>query len=308
MSTTTAWDPAAQLPRGTAVRYVTPLREGGSLPGVVEADDLGTYVMKFRSAGQGVKVLVAEVVVGELARQLGLPVPAMVALELPESLARYEPDEEVQDLLRASVGLNLGTDFLPGAMGYDGSTPPDPATAARVLWLDAFTANIDRTWSNPNLVVWHGEPWLIDHGAALYFHHAWPGTAAQAAPDPARFARQPFDASQHVLAAVAPDAPGTLASLHTQLAPTIGDAVRAAVAAVPTEWLETTGGLPTTDAVREAYVDFLTARLAQAEHWLPTDDVLAAARANAVHGRAEARRTVEQHAARRIVRHGEETV
>ncbi|WP_374929554.1 HipA family kinase [Kytococcus sedentarius] len=302
----TSWDPAAQLPRGTAVRYVTPLREGGSLPGVVEADDLGTYVMKFRSAGQGVKVLVAEVVVGELAHALGLPVPRMVALELPESLARYEPDEEVQDLLRASVGLNLGTDFLPGAMGYDGSTPPDPATAARVLWLDAFTANIDRTWSNPNLVVWHGEPWLIDHGAALYFHHAWPGTAAVGPPDPARFARQPFDASQHVLAAVVPDVPGAMASLHAELAPTVPDVVRAAVSAVPTEWLETTGGLPTSDAVREAYVDFLTARLGQAEHWLPTDEVLATARGNAVRGRAEAKRTLEQHAARRIVRQGEE--
>ncbi|WP_141494550.1 HipA family kinase [Kytococcus schroeteri] len=303
---TSPWDPTGELPRRTAVRYVTPLREGGSMPGVVEADDLGTYVMKFRSAGQGVKVLVAEVVVGELARALDLPVPEMVALELPEALSRYEPDEEVQDLLRASIGLNLGTDFLPGAHGYDGSVPPAPEVAARLLWLDAFTANVDRTWSNPNLVVWHGVPWLIDHGAALYFHHAWPGTAAEHAPDPARSARQPFDASQHVTAAVVPAEPGTMARVHAELAPRTGAAVREAVAAVPGEWLETTGGLPTADAVRDAYVDFLTARLAGAEHWLPGDDALAAARAGAEAGRAEAQRTLKMQARRAVVRQGEE--
>lgn len=300
------WDPAAELPRRTAVRYVTPLREGGSMPGVVEADDLGTYVMKFRAAGQGLKVLVAEVIVGELARALDLPAPPMVALELPEALSRYEPDEEVQDLLRASIGLNLGTDFLPGAHGYDGSRTPSPEVAARVLWLDAFTANIDRTWSNPNLVVWHGEPWLIDHGAALYFHHAWPGTAAEQAPDPARFARQPFDASQHVLAAVVSRTPGTMAALHAELAPRIGAAVERAVAAVPSEWLESTGGLPTTDAVREAYVAFLAARLAGSEHWLPGDEALAEARDGALLGRAEVKRTLDQHARRAVVRRGEE--
>lgn len=305
--TTRPWDPASELPRGRAVRYVTPLREGGSMPGVVEADDLGTYVMKFRSAGQGVKVLVAEVVVGEIARWLGLPVPRMVALELPEALAHYEPDEEVQDLLRASVGLNLGTDFLPGAHGYDGSVPPTGEVAARLLWLDAFTANVDRTWSNPNLVVWHGTPWLIDHGAALYFHHAWPGTAAEQAPDPARFARQPFDASQHVAAAVVDPAPGTLARVHADLADGIGQAVREAVAAVPGEWLETTGGLPTVDAVRDAYVDFLSARAAGVEHWLPTDEVLAAARDHQAQGQAEARRAVALDQARQVVRRGEET-
>jgi hypothetical protein len=154
----------------TATRYVTPLREGGSLPGIVEADDLGTYVLKFRGAGQGLKVLVAEVLVGELARALGLNVPRLAVVDLQAPIAKYEADEEVQDLLTASLGLNLGIDFLPGSFGYDGSRPPDPQTAAEILWLDAFTANVDRTWSNPNLLVWHRRPWLIDHGAALYFH------------------------------------------------------------------------------------------------------------------------------------------
>ena len=137
-------------------RYVTPLREGGSLPGIVEADDLGTYVCKFRGAGQGVRVLVAEVVVGGLAERLGLRTPRMVALDLDPEIARYEADEEVQDLLNASPGLNLGTDFLPGSFGYDGEPSPS-ADPARVLWLDAVTANVDRTWRNPNLLLWHGD-------------------------------------------------------------------------------------------------------------------------------------------------------
>ena len=150
-----------------AIRYVTPLREGGSLPGIVEADDDGTYVLKLRGAGQGVKVLVAEVIVGEIGKAIGLRVPEMRAVTLDARIAKYEADEEVQDLLTASIGLNLGVDFLPGSFGYDGSRPPSPQEAARVLWLDAFTANVDRTWTNPNLLVWHGQTWAIDHGAAL---------------------------------------------------------------------------------------------------------------------------------------------
>ena len=139
----------------TATRYVAPLREGGSLPGLVEADDLGTYVCKFRGAGQGLKVLVAEVVVGELARALGIRTPDLVTVDLVEAIGRYEADEEVQDLLTASIGLNLGVDFLPGSFGYDAGCTPDPAVAAAVLWLDALTANVDRSWRNPNLLVWH---------------------------------------------------------------------------------------------------------------------------------------------------------
>ena len=172
------------LDRITATRYVTPLREGGSLPGIVEADDLGTYVVKFRGAGQGLRVLVGEVIVGLLAERLGLRVPRMAVVDLPSSIARYEADEEVQDLLNASPGTNLGVDFLPGAFGYDGSRPPPPHEAALTRWLDAYTANVDRTWANPNLLVWHRDLWLIDHGAALYFHFGWP----RRSPDPQRYA------------------------------------------------------------------------------------------------------------------------
>ena len=155
------------LPTVLATRYVTPLREGGSLPGLVEADDLGTYVMKFRGAGQGAKALVAEVIAGELARRLGLRVPALRAIQLDRAIARFEADEEVQDLLSASLGLNLGVDFLPGAFGYDGSRPPGAEEGARILWFDALVANVDRTWRNPNLLVWHGQIWAYDHGASL---------------------------------------------------------------------------------------------------------------------------------------------
>ena len=184
-----------------AVRYVTPLKEGGSLPGIVEADDDGTYVLKFRGAGQGLKVLVAEVLVAGIARLIDVPVPDLAVVDLDARIARYEADEEVQDLLTASVGTNLGVDPLPGSLGYDGSRPASADLADRIIWLDALTANVDRTWSNPNLLVWHGRTWAIDHGAALYFHHSWPSRG----PSPERFAAQPFDASRHVLRDVAGD-------------------------------------------------------------------------------------------------------
>jgi hypothetical protein len=250
------------LERITATRYVTPLKEGGSLPGIIEADDLGTYVLKFRGAGQGLKVLVAEVLVGELARALDLDVPRLTVVDLQSPIAKYEADEEVQDLLTASLGLNLGIDFLPGSFGYDGSRPPGAAVAARVLWLDALTANVDRTWSNPNLLVWHGAPWLIDHGAALYFHHAWPSRG----PDAARFAAQAFDASTHVLRDVA----GDPAVAHDELAPLVTEDLLARVAGcVPDEWLEDAPGLQGPDAVRRAYVEHLLARVASPRPWLP---------------------------------------
>src|SRR5215470_17029562 len=162
------------LRRVTAQTYVTPLREGGSVPAVMEADDLGTYVVKFRGAAQGPKALVAELVAGQLGRALGLPVPEIVLCDVDPELGRAEPDAEIRDLLRASGGLNLALDFLPGAIGYDRAVlavPPD--LAARVVWFDALTTNIDRTPRNPNLLVWHRKLWLIDHGAALYFHHTW---------------------------------------------------------------------------------------------------------------------------------------
>lgn len=250
------------LERLHATRYVTPLREGGSLPGIVEADDLGTYVLKFRGAGQGPKVLVAEVVVGELARLLGIRVPRLALVELPAEIARYEADEEVQDLLNASPGLNLGSDFLPGSFGYDGSCPPTPAEAERIVWLDAFTANVDRTWRNPNLLVWHRIVWAIDHGAALWFHHAWP----RRPPDAQRFAAQPFDSSTHVLAEHAP----TLGrSVHEEAAGTLTPAVVAGIVdLVPAEWLAPTEWLPDAAAVRAAYVEHLLVRLARPAAWL----------------------------------------
>ena len=242
-------------------RYVTPLREGGSLPGIVEGSDLGTYVCKFRGAGQGVRVLVAEVVVGALARRAGLRTPRLVALDLTREIARYEADEEVQDLLTASVGLNLGIDFLPGAFGYDGDPPGDPLDPAVVLWLDAFTANVDRSWRNPNLLVWHDDLWVIDHGASLYFHHAWPAGVG----DPARFAAQRWDASDHVLGAWA----DRLDEAEARVAPLLDEeALADALEEVPDAWLEPVPGAESPAALREAYVAFLTARLGTRQ-WLP---------------------------------------
>ncbi|WP_370893083.1 HipA family kinase [Janibacter sp. GXQ6167] len=246
----------------TATRYAVPLKEGGSLPGLVEADDLGMYVVKMRGAGQGLKVLVAEVIVGELARRLGIAVPRLVEIELPKDIARYEADEEVQDLLTASVGANLGVDYLPGAFGYDGSRPAPFEVADDIVWLDAFTANVDRTWSNPNLLLWHDQVWAIDHGAALWFHHAWPSKE----PNARRFAEQPFNADDHVLA----DRVQDIKSAHQMALATLKpDVIEEIVAMVPEEWLELTPFLDTPDAVRRAYRDHLTARLARPEAWLP---------------------------------------
>jgi len=249
------------LPTVGVTRYVTPLREGGSLPGIVEADDLGTYVCKFRGAGQGVRVLVAEVVVGGLARRLGLQTPRVVLLELDPEIARYEADEEVQDLLKASAGLNLGIDFLPGAFGYDGERSLRPGEAARVLWLDAFTANVDRSWRNPNLLVWHGDLWLIDHGAALYFHHAWPAGVT----DPARFAAQPWDASDHIFGGHAAEVVEVADELRARLT---HDVLVEVVDQVPDAWLDAVPGAESPAALRQAYVGFLEARLAS-RVWVP---------------------------------------
>lgn len=254
---------AASLPIVRALRYLTPLREGGSLPAVVECDDLGTYVVKFRGAGQGAKALVAEIVVGELARRLDLPVPDLVLVDLHPELAMSEPDEEVQDLLRASAGLNLGMDYLPGSITLDPSVDGvDPALAARIVWLDAFTDDIDRTWRNPNLLVWHGRPWLIDHGAALWWHHTW--RAAEAA-----VTRELRDGDQHVLLPVAgplPDADRELAPLVTR------ELLGTVLALVPDAWLLGRPGdpprFPDVESTRRAYVDLLLARLEARRQWL----------------------------------------
>lgn len=253
------------LDRVRVTRYVTPLREGGSLPGIVEADDLGTYVCKFRGAGQGLRVLVAEVIASELARRVGLRTPRLVVLDLDPAIARYEADEEVQDLLNASAGDNLGIDFLPGAFGYADGEAGTPEEAARVLWLDAFIANVDRSWRNPNLLVWHGDLWVIDHGASLYFHHAWPGGSLTREGAAQRFADQPWDSSDHVVDPAEVDLAATDAVLRAEL----GNEVFAEVLdLVPDAWLEPVPGAETPAQVRAAYVDFLSARLAS-RAWLP---------------------------------------
>ncbi|HET9737640.1 MAG TPA: HipA family kinase [Solirubrobacteraceae bacterium] len=209
----------------TATRYVTPLREGGSLPAIVEADDDGLYVCKFRGAGQGPRALAAEIVTGELARGVGLPVPELVLVELDAELARAEPDPEIQDLIRASDGLNLGVDFLPGALPYSPGAPPDPDLAAAVVWLDALVENVDRTPRNPNLLRWHGRLWLIDHGASLFVHH---GSA-----DPLTVARRPFPGIRdHVLLGAAGSVLEADAALAERADP------GAAAALVPPAWAD----------------------------------------------------------------------
>src|SRR6476619_7453497 len=201
----------------SATRYVTPLREGGSLPGLVEADDDGLYVVKFRGAGQGPRALVAEWLAGELARTIGLTVPDLVGIEIDPALGDAEPDEEIHDLVGKSGGLNFGMDFLPGALTFNPAAANareviDPDFAADVVWLDALVTNPDRSAQNPNLLVWHGRPWLIDHGAALYIHH--PGR------DPAEHARRPIERiSQHVLLPYA----GSIAAADARNASNVDD-------------------------------------------------------------------------------------
>jgi hypothetical protein len=225
----------------TATRYVTPLREGGSLPGIVEADDDGLYVLKFRGAGQGPKALAAEIVAGELARGVGLPVPELVLIELDPALGAAEPDPEIQDLIAASAGTNLGVDFLPGALPYSPTQPPGEELAAEVVWLDALVTNVDRTPRNPNLLRWHGNLWLIDHGAALYAFHG---------PDPLARARGGFQAIRdHVLLPAA----GSIAAADGRLAPDPA----AAAALVPGEWAD-----------GEMYAAYLTRRLEMPREWV----------------------------------------
>ncbi|NUR93485.1 MAG: aminotransferase class I and II [Nonomuraea sp.] len=243
------------LERITATRYVTPLREGGSLPGVVEADDLGTYAVKFREAGQGRRVLVAEIICGELARRLDFSTPELKLIDLDPQIGIREPDYEVQELLKASTGLNLAVDFLPGALGFEPLTwDPDPAFASRLLWFDGLIHNIDRSWRNPNLLTWHRGTWLIDHGAALWFHHNWK-TA-----DPMRA----FDASDHVMAPYA-TAPAEGEAL---LARITRDLLEDVTALVPDEWLDGEPGFASAPAVRQAYVDHLMRRAAAPHEWL----------------------------------------
>jgi hypothetical protein len=236
-----------QLRRVEATTYVTPLREGGSLPALVEADDDGFYVLKFRGAGQGRKALVAEIVAGELARALGFLVPELVLAELDPVLGRAEPDREIQDLLVASAGLNLGVDFLPAALPFSPAAgrAPEPDLAADVVWLDALVTNVDRTAQNPNLLWWHDRLWLIDHGAALYFHHTVPADLEHA--------RSRFPAVRdHVLLPYA----SSIAAADERLAARVDGAMLAEVVdAVPDEFLEGDD--------RRTYVEYLQRRLEQ---------------------------------------------
>jgi hypothetical protein len=232
----------------TATRYVTPLREGGSLPAIVEADDDGLYVLKFRGAGQGPKALAAEIVAGEIARGVGLPVPELVFVTLDAELARAEPDPEIQELIVASVGLNLGVDFLPGSLPYNPADPPDPELAAAVVWLDALVENVDRTPRNPNMLRWHGNLWLIDHGASLFVHHG--------SGDAMAVARRPFPAIRdHVLLPVA----GSVAAADERLAPRADPAGAAGL--VPGPWSD---GAP--------YAAHLEARLLEPREWVEEGD------------------------------------
>ena len=237
----------------TATRYVTPLREGGSLPALVEADDDGLYVVKLLGAGHGRKALVAELLAGEIARHLGLPVPDQVLVELDGALAKAEPNREIQDLLGRSAGTNIGLDFLPGALAFSPAVgpAPDPDLAAAVVWLDAYTTNVDRTPRNPNLIVWHRRLHLIDHGSALYIHHTWR--------DPAEHARRPFEPIRdHVLLPFA----SSIAAVDARLAPMVTRPLVSGLAdAIPDDWLPAEAGLPDPDAHRRAYVDYLLARI-----------------------------------------------
>lgn len=241
------------LPRRTATRYVTPLREGGSLPGLVEADDDGLYVVKFRGAGQGPRALVAEWLAGSLARAIGLPVPDLVAIDVDAHLGDAEPDGEIHDLVRASAGLNLGLDFLPGALPFNPVALPtvDPRMAASTVWLDGLVTNPDRTVANPNLLVWHGQVWLIDHGAALYIHHTWR--------DPDAHARSAFERIRdHVLLPYAADLGDVDADLAALITP---DLIVTLVAAIPDLWLPDDPVVGDAEAQRTAYRAYLARRL-----------------------------------------------
>lgn len=241
----------------TATRYAAPLREGGSLPGLMEADDLGTYVVKYRGAAQGVRTLIAELITGEIGRLLGLPVPEIVFIELDAAFAKAEPDPEIQDLLAASAGLNLALDFLPGSLAYSTAMQKlvDPDLAARVVWLDALTTNIDRTPRNPNLLIWHRTLWLIDHGASLYLQHSWTDVETRA--------RTPFpQIADHVLLPVAspiPDAGNVCRPLITP------EAISRIIAAVPDEWLTNCAPFATPAELRQAYLDLVMTRLSVAD-------------------------------------------
>jgi len=236
----------------TATRYVTPLREGGSLPAIVEANDDGVYVLKFRGAGQGAKALIAELVAGELARALGLLVPEIVFVELDPELARTEPDPEIQDLIRASAGLNLALDYLPGSVTFDPvAGQPEADLASSIVWFDAYITNTDRTPRNTNMLIWHRRLWLIDHGAALYFHHTWNRYLERS--------RSPFPmVKDHVLLPFASSLLEVDLKMSERVTPDLIDSI---VKLIPNAWLLEGSPFSESDQYREAYVEYLLSRL-----------------------------------------------
>lgn len=244
------------LRKVNVIRYVTPLREGGSMPAIAEADDGFLYVLKFRGAGQGVKALIAELIGGEIARALGLKVPEIVFANLDTAFGRVEPDEEIQDLLRASVGLNLSLHYLSGALTFDPAvTTVDPLFASQVVWLDCLLTNVDRTARNTNMLLWHKEIWLIDHGASLYFHHSWKDWQEQA--------KCPFSqVKDHVLLPMA----DALEEVNTEFRLRLEeDRIRDIVSWVPEEWLMADCPFESVVDHREGYVQFLLSRLAHSD-------------------------------------------
>ncbi len=238
----------------TATRYVLPLREGGSLPAIVEADDLGIYVAKFRGAGQGISALVAELVAGEIGRALGLPIPEIVFIEIDAALSRNEPDYEIRQLLKSSVGRNLALDYLPGSTMFDPAArdAASPEEASLIVWFDAFTQNVDRTPRNANLLVWHRRLYLIDHGAALYFHHNWETMSGKI--------ESPFaQIAQHVLLPWASQIEQASVHAHARLTREVFEGI---LDLVPDEWLEAGHNNSSPAQKRAAYVDFFVRRLA----------------------------------------------
>lgn len=243
----------------TVTRYITPLREGGSLPALAEADDDFKYVLKFKGAGHGVKALIAELVGSELARACGLRVPELVYANLDEAFGRTEADEEIQDLLQGSQGLNIALHFLSGAITFDPVvTRVDPETASRIVWLDSLITNVDRTCRNTNMLIWHKELWLIDHGASFYFHHSWTNRE--------KHARSPFALiKDHVLL---PEA-SMLTEMDRELKNTLTEAkIRKITDLIPEQWLQWEGTTETPEEIREAYTQFLLVRLAHSEIFL----------------------------------------
>lgn len=237
-------------------RYVTPLREGGSMPAIVEADDQFLYVLKFRGAGQGSKALIAELIGGEIARTLGLKIPEIVFAELDSAFGRMEGDEEIQDLLKASTGLNLGLHYLSGSITFDPlAIPVSPKLASQIVWLDCLLMNVDRTTRNTNMLWWHKELWLIDHGAALYFHHSWQ--------DWEKAATKPFPmVKDHVLLQHATSLNDVDQDFRAKLTP---ERIRAIVSLVPDVWLTADAPFESAEAHRQAYVSFLETRIVNSD-------------------------------------------